>query len=236
MSELLPNDDSYIRANVEEVKREIRLACERAGREDGVRLVAVTKSATDEELIALCRMGISEIGENRPQELARRGDLLAAHGLFPALHEIGNLQKNKVRLIAPKVSLIHSLDNLSLAAEIARQAEKLGRRIPVLVEINSAKEAQKGGVMPEDAEAFCEKVAKDERLALCGLMTMGPVLEDAEGYRPYFRRTKELLDRIADRFAIEDPILSMGMSDSFAVAVEEGATIVRVGRRLFQKG
>lgn len=224
----------YVKNNYLSLKEEI----ERLGREAGheVTLVAVTKSGSDEELTALAKAGVTDIGENRPGELRRRGDLLAAMGYRPRLHEIGNLQRNKVRLIVESVDLIHSLDSIALAVEIDKQAERVGRRIPVLIEINSGREEQKGGVSPEDAEEFYLKVKELSHIEIVGLMTMGPVCEDAEEMRPYFRETKELFDRLNRSHGFpRGGILSMGMSDSYKVAIQEGATLVRVGRKLFNR-
>ena len=227
-------DYSYISKNYRELSDEIAKLSERFGRD--VKLVCVTKSGTDEELLALCGAGASDIGENRPQELARRGNLLSEQGFTPTLHEIGNLQRNKVKLIIDNVALIHSLDSISLAEEIDRQAKIKGRRVPVLIEINSAKEEAKGGIFPENAESFFGEVSKLENLAVCGLMTMGPVCDDAEELRPYFRLTKEIFDDLNSKYGFEGGgILSMGMSESYTVAIEEGSTLVRVGRRLFDK-
>ena len=228
MSEL-----SYVKSNLDLLLREIKELSDKVGHK--VKLVAVTKSGSDEELLALCEAGITDIGENRPGELKRRGDLLASHGFFPELHEIGNLQRNKVKLIANSVSLIHSLDNLALAEEIDKQAKKAGRIIPVLIEINSAREPQKDGVMPEDAEAFLIKAKEFSGIRVVGLMTMGPVCDDPEDIRPYFRQTRELYERLNRAYGFDGGILSMGMSDSYRVAIEEGATLVRVGRKLFNK-
>lgn len=223
----------YITRNHEALIAEISEYSRKYGRE--ITLVAVTKSATDEELIALAKCGVTDIGENRPQELARRGELLRQNGFTPRLHEIGNLQKNKVRTIAKDVSLIHSLDSEALAKEIDRRAEAAGRMIPVLIEINSGREEQKGGVMPEEAEALIRSLEKYGHITVTGLMTMGPVCEGEE-IRPYFRLTKVLFDELSAKGLLGDcPKLSMGMSDSYKIGIEEGADIVRVGRRLFVK-
>lgn len=226
-------DFGYIKSNLDSLLREIDALSEKTG--NAVTLVAVTKSGSDEELIELCRAGALNIGENRPSELARRGALLKEKGLSPALHEIGNLQRNKVKLIIESVELIHSLDSLALAEEISKQAAKVGRTVPVLIEINSAREEQKGGIMPEDAEEFLLKVRELPGITVKGLMTMGPVCDDPEDIRPYFRLTKELYDRLNRTYGFDSGILSMGMSDSYAVAIEEGSTMVRVGRKLFNK-
>ncbi len=225
---------SYIKTNYDALRAEISEYEARFGRR--ISLVSVTKSGTDEELVALCRAGASEIGENRPGELARRGALLREAGFTPALHEIGNLQRNKVKLIIESVALIHSLDSISLAEEIDLRAAKISRRVPVLIEINSGREENKGGILPEKAEEFFLKVRELPNIAVAGLMTMGPVCEDPEDARKYFRLTKELFDELSTRYGFEgEGILSMGMSDSYKVAIEEGSTLVRVGRRLFAK-
>ena len=223
----------YVKSNYNSLLEEIASLGKKAERE--ITLVAVTKSGSDEELLALADAGVSDIGENRPGELQRRGELLMKAGYTPRLHEIGNLQRNKVKLIIGEVELIHSLDSMALALEIEKQAKKIGRRVRVLVEVNSAREEQKGGVMPEEAEEFILEVKQLPHLEVAGLMTMGPVCADPEDIRPYFRETKELFDRLNRKRLFTEQILSMGMSDSYAVAIEEGATLVRVGRKLFNR-
>ncbi len=228
------SDFGYIKKNLDELLSEIEELSRLKNQK--VTLVAVTKSGSDEELLALASAGALNIGENRPQELKRRGDLLKENGFAPSLHEIGNLQRNKVKLICQSVALIHSLDSYELALEIDKRAKEAGRIIPVLVEINSAEEGQKGGILPSDAEEFIQRISKLEALRVEGLMTMGPVCEDPEEIRPYFRKTKELFDLLRDKGCfVGEGILSMGMSDSYRVAIEEGSTLVRVGRRLFVK-
>ena len=223
----------YVKSNYLDLKKEIDNLAKTAGHE--VTLVAVTKSGSDDELLALSEAGVSDIGENRPQELHRRGALLAERGYRPLLHEIGNLQRNKVKLIIETVDLIHSLDSLSLAEEIDKQAKRVGRTVRVLIEINSGREEQKGGIMPEDSENFYLSLKQFSSLEVAGLMTMGPVCEEAEELRPYFKETKELFDRLNRNHGFSGGILSMGMSDSYAVAIEEGSTLVRVGRKLFNR-
>lgn len=229
-------DFSYINENYTALREEIDALAKQLGRSP-VKLVCVTKSGSDDELLALARCGATDMGENRPQEASRRKALLLENGFDTAMHEIGNLQTNKVKLIADKCALIHSLDSLSLAKEIDKQARRLGRKIPVLMEINSGREENKGGILPENALAFFESLADFSGIQLVGIMTMGPNLETSEEYRPYFRETKKIYDAILARggYETESPILSMGMSDSYRTAIEEGATLVRVGRRLFQK-
>lgn len=200
------------------------------------KLVCVTKSGSDEELLALCAAGATDIGENRPGEVARRGEIIRNAGFEVNMHEIGTLQRNKVKLIVGSTALIHSVDTARLARDISRLAEGVGRKIPVLIEVNSAKEPNKSGVLPEDAEALLCEIAELPGISLSGLMTMGPVCENPEELRKYFRLTKQLFDSFGERYGFgEEPILSMGMSDSYRVAIEEGSTLVRVGRKLFRK-
>ena len=228
-------DYGYIERNFKELSEEIELIAASVGRK-APKLVCVTKSGSDDELLALARAGAKAIGENRPGELKRRGELLSEHSLTTELHQIGTLQSNKAKLVCDKASLIHSLDSLSLAKEIDKQGKKLGMAIPVLIEINSAEEPQKSGVLPGDAEKFLNDVSSFEAISVSGLMTMGPAVADPEQLRKYFRLTKELFDKLNTQYGFGDePVLSMGMSDSYKVAIEEGSSLVRVGRRLFIK-
>ena len=224
----------YVRENYSRLIREVEEYERLFGRR--ITVVAVTKSGTDEELVELVKAGASDIGENRPGELKRRKELLEAHGLYPRLHEIGNLQRNKVKLVIDKAHLIHSVDKPELAAEIGKQAERLGITVPVLIEINSAEEPNKGGALPEDAEDLFLACREIRGISVAGIMTMGPALEDSEAMRPYFRLTRQIFDRINEKYGFAgEGVLSMGMSDSYAVAIEEGSTLIRVGRKLFEK-
>ena len=229
------SDFSYIAKNLAEVRDDLASIAKASGRAVPT-LVCVTKSGSDEELSALVRAGATDIGENRPQELMRRGELLSAEGLFPTLHEIGNLQRNKVKYIIERAALIHSLDSIPLAEEIERQAAMRDITARVLIEVNSGDEEAKGGVLPSAVEDFYLALKGYPHIEVCGLMTMGPVCECEEDIRPYFALTKKIFDDIKTRHGFAgDGILSMGMSDSYRVAVEEGSTLVRIGRRLFKK-
>ncbi len=224
----------YIGRNYRELCAEIRKYEEMYSRR--ITLVAVTKSGSDDELLALAEAGVTDIGENRPQELYRRGELLRSHGYSPALHEIGSLQRNKVKLVVGRAALIHSVDSQGLAQEISRKASALGITADILVEINSADENSKGGIARDEAEALIKEIRSLPSLRLRGLMTMGPVCDDPEDIRPYFRATRMLFDELSAKGCFDgEAILSMGMSDSYRVAIEEGATLVRVGRRIFVK-
>ncbi len=227
---------AYVKKATEEVLERVRAACARAGR-PAPRLVAVTKSATDEEVLALMETGlVSEVAENRVQCMTQRRGLLSGAGYTPVYHLIGSLQTNKVKYVVGEVSLIQSLDSERLAAEIEKQAAKRGIAQACLVEVNSGREEAKGGVMPEETEAFLNALSAYPHICVAGLMTMSPVTDSPEGARPYFRETKELFDRLRSAGVLpEDAILSMGMSDSFEVAIEEGADMIRVGRALFRE-
>ena len=230
-------DFSYIRKNLEAVRSALADAAARGGH-PVPRLIAVTKSANDEEVLALAACGVTDMAENRAQCFAARRALLAANGYSPALHLIGSLQTNKVKGLMGVATLIQSVDSLRLAAEIEKQAARAGCMAEVLCEVNSGREPAKGGIMPEDTLAFCRTLCGGDypHIVLRGLMTMAPAAEDEEAYRPYFRETRALLLRCVDEGLItNDAQLSMGMSDSYRVAAEEGATMVRVGRVLFKK-
>ena len=225
----------YIKRNYELLTEELSDIAKNVGVETP-RLVCVTKSGSDEELLALVRAGAKELGENRPGEVKRRFELIRESGLSCEMHEIGTLQRNKVKLIAPVTSMIHSVDSKKLAEDVSRHAVQCGRKIPVLIEINSGKEESKSGVLPEEAESLLLEIKELVGIEVSGLMTMGPVCENPEDLRKYFRLTKKLFDSLNEKYGFgASPTLSMGMSDSYKVAIEEGSTLVRVGRRLFQK-
>ena len=225
----------YIKKNLEELRAHIS-SIARAASTPEPKLVCVTKSATDEELCALVKYGAAAIGENRPAKLKRRGELLAELGLHPELHQIGTLQSNKAKLVSSIATLTHSLDGESLLKELDKRGAAEGKKIPVLLEINSAKEPQKGGIMPEDAERFLCRTLEFKNITPCGLMTMGPAVCTEAELRSYYRLTKKLFDELNMRYGFGPaPVLSMGMSDSYELAIREGSTLVRVGRRLFIK-
>ena len=215
--------------------REALTAAERSvGREGKTVLIAAVKYADDGELAALLQHGVSDVGENRVQQLLAHWPLYEQYA--PRVHFIGTLQKNKIKYIIDKVYAIHSVDSVELARELARHAEKRGLTVRVFVEVNIGREAAKSGVLPEEAEALCREIEKLPQLALQGLMTMAPHCACAADYRPYFAQARALayeIWRVLGKAG--EPALSMGMSESFPEAVAEGATLVRVGRRLFLK-
>ncbi len=230
-------DLSYLDRNLESIRSEIASAAASVGRDAGeIILMSAIKSADVDEINYIHRnLGVNDIGENRVQQLLERWDKLDREGL--RVHFIGSLQTNKVKYIIDKVHLIHSLDSERLAAEIDKQAKKKGLVVGVLVEINSGNEENKGGIEAEDAEAFCQGLAKYENIKLCGFMTMAPRCEKSEDYFPYFNKTRELGRHIwREVLGLEgEPVLSMGMSESYREAIACGANIVRVGRGMFVK-
>ena len=228
-------DTSYMDRNVSRVRERIVSAAKQAGRDPSdVTLLAAVKYADTAEVNYLHDvLGIRDVGENRVQQLLDRWDTLHREDL--RVHFIGTLQTNKVKYIIDKVCMIHSLDSLKLAAEIDRQAKKHGICMDVLCEINSGHEASKSGVAPEDAAQFCQSLAAYPNLRLCGFMTMAPKCEKNEEFCKYFSETSALALDIWQKKLdnIDKPVLSMGMSESFEPAILSGATMVRVGRRLF---
>ena len=227
----------YIDKNVSEVRERIEKAKARAGREDDdVMLLAAVKYAEPEEIEYLYHhAGVRQVGENRVQQLLSHIEAIDCEGL--EFHFIGTLQTNKVKYIIDKVSMIHSVDSVRLAAEIDRQAKKQGLTMDVLIEINSGEEESKSGVLPEELDALCDAVLGFENINLRGFMTMAPKCEKKEEYLKYFQQTyQQVLDIWAKKMHnISRPIISMGMSDSFEEAILSGSDIVRVGRRLFVK-
>ncbi|MDP2624279.1 MAG: YggS family pyridoxal phosphate-dependent enzyme [Actinomycetota bacterium] len=207
------------------VRQRIAAAAGRAGRDPAeIVLVGVSKYATEGDVRAAFDEGLHDFGENRAKELVDRAALLPS----ARWHFVGRLQGNKVRLVRPITHLLHSLDRVDLAEYWVKGP---GSPPPVLVQVNLADERQKGGVGPEDADVL---VSAAERLGLevVGLMTVPPAAEDPDDSRPWFRRLREMRDRIrGEHPAVSE--LSMGMSDDFEVAVEEGATVLRVGRAIF---
>lgn len=228
-------DFGYVKRNFDEISGEISELSKKYS-DTPATLVAVTKSASDDEVLELVRSGASDIGENRPQMLAARAELLGASGLSPKMHAIGSIQRNKARLVVSYADLVHSLDSIRLAEAVEKEAAARGITVPVLIEINSAKEAAKGGIAPEDSESFYLELKKFAHINPLGIMTIGPVCERPEDIRPYFRLAKNIFDDLNSRYGFSGGgILSMGMSDSYRIAIEEGSTLVRIGRRLFIK-
>ena len=233
----LDNGFEYISRNVKRITGDIKSAAEKYGRNpEEITVLGAVKYADADEINYLHKTaGIKVIGENRVQQLLERYDRLDKEDL--EIHFIGTLQANKVKYIADKVEMIHSLDSEKLAAEINKQCAKIGKVMKVLCEINCGREENKSGIMPEEAEAFCLSLSKYPHIKLCGFMTMAPICQNIEEYRKYFSETVDLALDIWHKklHNIERPVFSMGMSGSFEAAIAEGSTIVRIGRGLFVK-
>ena len=213
-----------IRENVEKIKSLIP---------EHVVVVAASKSRKPEEILEAYKAGIRIFGENYVQELlAKHKDV----GNRVKWHFIGHLQRNKVKKIVGIVDMIQTLDNIRLAEELEKRFGGVNRRIEVLIEVNIGKEPQKAGVLPEETEPLIKEVSRRfKNIKVKGLMTMGPLVEHPEELRPFFRMTRELFERLRDLNLdnVEMAILSMGMSHSFQIAIEEGANMVRIGTAIF---
>ena len=224
---------------VELVREKIRLACDRAGRDsETVLLLGVSKTKPYSALQEAYSYGIHDFGENKVQEIRQKYEMMLEDSLMkdcpPRFHMIGTLQKNKVKYLPGKVVLIHSVDSLPLSLEIEKEYAKKETTAKILLEVNVAKEESKSGFSLEELEAVVTELAKLPHVLVCGLMTVAPFTEDAEENRPVFRALREALFSLQKKFpALPLTELSMGMSGDYEVAVEEGATIVRVGSFIF---
>lgn len=228
-------DFSYIEKNIKEIKEEIEKAQRTSPYKGEITLLLATKYASAEEINAAAAYGITDIGENRVQQLLEKYDKLDRDKLN--IHFIGSLQKNKVKYIVDKVCMIHSLDSIELAREIDKRCAMIDKVMDVLVEVNIGEEEAKGGVSPSEICDFVEKLSEFEHICVRGIMRMAPKCEKKEEFTKYFRETYSIFLDISRKklHNISRTVLSMGMSDSYTVAVSEGATLVRVGRAAFQK-
>lgn len=199
---------------------------------EGVQLVAAAKSRTPEEILEAVEAGITIIGENYVQEALKAFTLIGNRARW---HFIGHLQKNKVKKAVEIFDMIETVDSLMIAEEIDRRCGNTGKVMPLLVEINSGKEPQKFGVLPGEAEALIRGISRFKNLRVEGLMTMGPFSGDPEDARPYFVETRKIFEKIKTLNipGVEIKYLSMGMTNSYKVGLEEGANIVRIGTKIF---
>lgn len=229
-------DHTLIAARLREARQEIKALSD--GRD--IKLLAVTKTVPVEVInYAIDELGIDAIGENRVQELLSKYDSLhnPKSGKLE-IHLIGSLQTNKVKYIIDKVDMIESVDSLKLAAEIDRQAKKHSLAMDILIEVNIGREEQKGGIDPDELEAFCEALGEFSNLRLRGLMTIAPKCETKDEYLMFFNETRELFEGILEKELhniAKDSfnVLSMGMSGSYPEAIRAGSTEVRLGSTLF---
>jgi pyridoxal phosphate enzyme (YggS family) len=221
-----------LKGRIEAVRGGIAEAATRSGRDPGtVRLIAVVKNVPSEIVREAVTLGLEDLGENRVQEA--EGKIAAVGRLAARWHMVGHLQRNKAGRAMELFDRVHSVDDEALAAALSKRAVAQGRRLPVLAEVNVSGEASKHGVAPSGLEPLLAAMARLPGLALDGLMTVGRPVERPEDARAEFARLRELRDRGEKALGIALPELSMGMSGDFGVAVEEGATMVRVGTALF---
>lgn len=224
-----------IQQNIQEIEEKIVAAANRAGRKrEDILLLAVSKTIETERIKEAVDYGLVELGENKVQEILEKYDVMGENVQW---HLIGHLQTNKVKYIIDKVKLIHSVESLKLAKEIEKRAAAKGIIADILIEVNIAGEESKFGLRPEEVEDFIREISIMQHICVKGLMAVAPFVENPEENRHYFRQLKELLVDINAKKIdnINMDILSMGMSGDFEVAIEEGATIVRVGTAIFGK-
>ena len=222
-----------ITENLSIVENKIAAACKRAGRErDEVKLIAVSKTQPVEAIREAIEYGINSFGENRVQELREKTEIIKDNLDW---HLIGHLQTNKVKYVVGKVSLIHSLENIRLAEAIDKEAKKHNVIMDVLVEVNIAKEDTKFGVNPEEVESFIREVLIFKNINIRGLMTVAPYTDISEENRKYFKQLKKIMVDLNSKniHNVNMNVLSMGMTGDYEIAIEEGATLVRVGTGIF---
>lgn len=246
-----------IRENIERVRERMAQACKRVGRDPSqVRLICVTKEATIEQIREAISRGITEIGENRVQDAVRKFAQIGretAEGDRLNWHMIGHLQTNKVKKAIEIFDLIHSVDSLRLAEAISKEAAEANKTQGILIQVNASGEETKFGVSPEGAEELIVRVSELEGIEILGLMTIAPLVDDPEKTRPCFKKLRQLSERVeevlratsgelratndegrATRYERRDTILSMGMTQDFEVAIEEGSNMVRIGSAIFR--
>jgi len=226
-----------VRQNLENIKKRISAICSRADRDpDKIIIVAVAKNRTQIEIKEAIAAGISDIGENRVQEALLKFPELRASNFELRTHMVGHLQTNKVKEALKLFDLIHSVDSLHLAQEIDKQAAKIDKIQDILIEVKTSPEATKFGLKLAETIEVTKEIAKLKNINIKGLMTIAPVVDNPEKSRPYFRMLRELRDKINElqTTPYELRTLSMGMTDDFEVAIEEGADMIRLGRAIFE--
>ncbi len=222
-----------IKNNLEIINEKIKKAALKASRNpQEIKLVAVTKTATIEQIKEAISVGVKIIGENKVQEAKEKYQILSADIEW---HLVGHLQTNKVKYAIEIFDFIHSVDSIKLAKEIDKRSLQFGMITNVLVEVNVSGEETKYGIKPEEVEPFLKEISEFSRTRVRGLMTIAPIAEDKEEVRPYFRKLRELFEKIKSKNIknVKMDYLSMGMTEDFEVAVEEGANMVRIGRGIF---
>ncbi len=227
--------DNSIKANIENLYSRIKVAAEKSGRKaEDIKLIAVTKTVDVDRIKQVCDLGILDLGENKVQELLSKYDQLDPSCKW---HLIGHLQTNKVKYIIDKVSLIHSVDSIPLIEEINSRAAKLGKKMDILLQVNVAGEETKFGIGPTEVDKYIGIISQMNHVNLKGLMTIAPFAENPEEIRPVFKKLYQIYIDIKNKRLdnVTMDYLSMGMSNDFEVAIEEGANIVRIGTGIFGK-
>jgi pyridoxal phosphate enzyme (YggS family) len=222
-----------INDNIKTISQNVRDICIRTGKDpDSITIIAVTKTVDTDRIKHAIDCGMENLGENKVQEIMAKYNLIEKNVKW---HLIGHLQTNKVKYIIDKVALIHSVDSISLAEEISRRAEKAGIKMDVLIQINVAEEETKFGISYEEIDDFVQQLSKLSGIRVKGLMTIAPNFEDIELVRPVFRKLKEKFDLLAkaDIPNVEMKYLSMGMTNDYKTAIEEGSNMVRIGTGIF---
>ena len=222
-----------IQNNIKNIKSKIQIACEQADRDvNDITLIAVSKTKPISMIKEAYECGCRDFGENKVQELVNKFEVLPKDIRW---HMIGHLQRNKVKYLIGKVSMIHSVDSLRLAEEISKEALKMQTCVSILIEINIGDEESKFGAKPEDAEMLIRSVSKLPNIEIKGLMTVAPYTDDSEQNRQYFMRLRDLSVDIKSKNIdnVTMNVLSMGMSGDYCVAIQEGANFVRVGTGIF---
>ena len=222
-----------IKNNLRIIKEKIKKATLKANRyPEEIKLVAVTKTATIEQIEEAISAGVKTIGENKVQEAKEKYHILSTDIEW---HLVGHLQTNKVKYAIEIFDCIHSVDSIKLAEEIDKRSLQFGKTTNVLIEVNVSGEETKYGIKPEEVEPFLKETSEFSRIRVRGLMTIAPMAEDKEDVRPYFRKLRELSEEIKSKNLknVKMDYLSMGMTEDFEVAIEEGANMVRIGRGIF---
>ena len=227
--------NSYIRSNIEAVRKKVERAAVKSGRKpEDVKIVAVTKTVPPDIILHAIEAGICDLGENRVQELCQKYDII---NRVVSWHLIGHLQTNKVKYIVDKVAMIHSVDSIELVREIDKRAGKINRIIEILIQVNVSGEKSKFGIAPERVHDFVIEAGKYGNLKVKGLMTIAPFVDNPEDVRHVFARLRKIFIDIRQENIdnIDMDYLSMGMSGDYEVAIEEGANVVRIGTAIFGK-
>ncbi len=222
-----------IKNNLEIINKKIKKAALKVNRNpEEIKLVTVTKTATTEQIEEAINAGIKIIGENRVQDAKKKYQIITAEVEW---HLIGHLQTNKAKYAVEIFNCIHSVDSIKLAQEIDKRSLQFGKIMDVLVEVNVSGEETKYGIKSEEVETFLKEISEFPRIRIRGLMTIAPIVEEKEEVRPYFRKLKELSEKIKSKNIenIKMDYLSMGMTEDFEIAIEEGANMVRIGRGIF---